>query len=111
MSPFAQPEAEGVIDIGGRRGRNFSAERSVENTNVFDAVIAHVDQLAKAGKRVVVACWSDGSRDRTGQVLVDHGLTGLKPANDGPEVLALPRARSRSACSASRQASRPPTSP
>ena len=91
LSPFAKPEAAGVIDIGGRSGRNFSAERSVENANVFDAVIAHVDRLEKAGKRVVIACWSEGSRDRTGQVLVDHGLTRLKPAKDWPEALGFPK--------------------
>ena len=51
----------------------------------------HVGALQKAGKRVVVACWSEGSRDRMGQVLVDHGLTGLKPVGDWPEAQALPR--------------------
>ena len=89
LSPFAQPEGGGVIDIGGRGGRSFARERADENANVFDAVIAHAGALTKAGKRVIVACWSDGSRDRMGQVLVDHGLTRLKPVANWREAEAL----------------------
>ena len=91
ISPFAQPEAAGVIDLGGRRGRTFAAERSAEDVNVFDAAIRHIAALQKDGKRVVVASWSEGARERTGQVLVDHGLTRLKPVANWPEAAALPR--------------------
>ncbi len=89
LSPFAQPENPRVVDFGGRNGRSFAAERKDENANVFDAVIAHAGDLAAAGKRVIVACWSDGSRDRTGQVLVDHGMTRLKPVANWGEVTRL----------------------
>ncbi len=91
LSPFAQPEAAGIVDMGGRAGRGFTAERTAENVNVFDAVIDHIKATLKAGKRVVVACWSDGARDRMGQVLVDHGLTRLKPVADWREAAALDR--------------------
>ncbi len=89
LSPFVSPDAD-AIDLGGRHGRTFAAERSAEGTNVFDALIEHARRLVKSGKRVAVACWSDGSRDRMGQVLVDRGLTKLKPAASWPDVLALP---------------------
>ena len=91
VTPFAQPPRPGLADLGGRAGRTFAAERSDQNVNVFDAVIAHVGALVAAGKRVVVACWSEGSRDRMGQVLVDHGLTRLKPVADWREAVALGR--------------------
>src|SRR4029079_3683886 len=55
------------------------------------SVIAHVGGLTRAGKRVVIACWSDGARDRMGQVLVDHGLTRLKPVATWTEAEALDR--------------------
>jgi len=87
-------------------GRNFSVERNAENSNVFDAVIAHIAALQQSGKRVAVACWSEGSRDRTGQVLVDHGLMTLKPVADWPAAEALDRRSLGSASSALRQASR-----
>jgi len=96
ITPFAQPTATTVVDLGGRSGRTFAAERADEKANVFDAVIAHARALIAAKKRVVIACWSEGSRDRMGQVLVDHGLTRLKPvkswaeaAGQEPDVVAL----------------------
>jgi transcription-repair coupling factor (superfamily II helicase) len=91
LSPFASPDQAGVIDLRGRQGRTFAAERNAGDLNVFDAVIGHVAGLQRGGKRVVVACWSEGSRDRMGQVLVDHGLTALKPVPDWPAAAALPR--------------------
>jgi len=89
LTPFAQPEAPDVIDIGGRGGRTFAAERGAEGVNVFDAVIAHVRALMGEGRRVTVACWSEGARDRMGQVLVDHGLTRLQPVTGWPEAESL----------------------
>jgi transcription-repair coupling factor (superfamily II helicase) len=91
VSPFARPEGEGVVDLGGRRGRNFAPERSAGNVNIYDALIAHIEALGRAGKRVVLAAWSDGSRDRTGQVLVDHGFTRLKAVADFAEAAGLPQ--------------------
>src|SRR6202011_824078 len=82
VSPFALPDAANVIALAARRGRNFAPERNAADVNVFDALIGHIDGLAKAGKRVVLACCSEGSRDRMGQVLVDHGLTRVKPVAD-----------------------------
>jgi transcription-repair coupling factor (superfamily II helicase) len=91
LTPFAQPEGGAVIDAGGRAGRDFSPERSIEGVNVFDAVVAHIGAQTRDGKRVVIACWSDGARDRMGQVLVDHGLTRLKAVADWPEAERLDR--------------------
>ncbi len=90
ISPFVSAES-GVVDLGGRQGRAFTAERAAEGTNLFDAVIAHAEGLTEAGKRVAIACWSDGSRDRMGQVLVDRGFTRLQTAASWPEVTALPK--------------------
>ena len=91
LSPFAHPEAANIVDMGGRAGRGFAAERSAGDVNIFDAVIGHVGATIKAGHRVVIACWSEGARDRMGQVLVDHGLTRLKPVASWPEAEALDR--------------------
>jgi len=90
LSPFSMDAAPDVIDLGARTGRNFAAERNVEGVNVFDAVIRHIEALEEAKKRVLVASWSEGSRDRMGQVLVDHGLTRLKPVANWGEVETLP---------------------
>jgi transcription-repair coupling factor (superfamily II helicase) len=89
VSPFALPEAGNVVDIGARRSRNFSAERNAGDVNVFDAVISHLRVEREAGRRVVVVCWSEGSRDRMGQVLVDHGMMNLKPVANWQAASAL----------------------
>ncbi len=93
QTPFAQPEGgKGlVIDVGARQGRNFAPERADESVNVFEAAVAHVRALAGAGKRVVLAAWSEGSRERLGHVLADHGLKGVRPVPDLARALALPR--------------------
>ncbi|HWP27718.1 MAG TPA: transcription-repair coupling factor [Xanthobacteraceae bacterium] len=90
LSPFAAP-VEGTLDIGARQGRNFAAERADANTNVFEAVAKHVLALQAAGKRVLIALWSEGSRERMRHVLADHGLANLSPVASWTEAMALPK--------------------
>ncbi|MFY9892886.1 MAG: transcription-repair coupling factor [Xanthobacteraceae bacterium] len=93
LSPFAAPEGTAdAIEIGARAGHNFAAERSEAGTNVFEAVRKHVEALQAAGKRVVIALWSDGSRERMAHVLGEHGLFNLAPVASWPQALALSRA-------------------
>ncbi|MCX5514893.1 transcription-repair coupling factor [Kaistia algarum] len=73
MTPFAEADDTMVVDLGGRQGRTFAAERTAGDVNVFDAVIAHIGTLREK-KRVIIASWSEGARDRLAQVLADHGL-------------------------------------
>ena len=95
LSPFALPEDHGrsVVDAGGRQGRNFAPERqraeAGEGANVFDAAVAHIRDLQAGKKRVIVAAWSDGARDRLSHVLADHGLKPLKPVETLGAALAL----------------------
>jgi len=83
LSPFAVPEiARGAVDAGGRRGHDFAEARTRPDLNVFDVVREHIAGLRKAGRRVAVAGYSTGSRDRLLSVLGDHGIDGLEPAED-----------------------------
>jgi transcription-repair coupling factor (superfamily II helicase) len=92
LTPFAAPEGGGaVIDAATRAGRNFAPERAQAETSVFEAVRAHVEALQSKGKRVVVALWSEGARERMGHVLHDHKLLNLRNAANWPEALALPK--------------------
>ncbi|MEX0752510.1 MAG: transcription-repair coupling factor [Xanthobacteraceae bacterium] len=92
MTPFAVPESAGAaVDIGARQGRNFAPERADAAVNVFDAVRGHVEALQGAGKRVAIALWSDGSRERMGHVLAEHRLMNLVPVDSWPQMLALPK--------------------
>ena len=75
LSPFSVPEGTpDVIDVGAHQGHNFATERTEPDSNVFEAVTRHAQSLQAAGKRVVIALWSEGSRDRMSHVLVEHKL-------------------------------------
>jgi transcription-repair coupling factor (superfamily II helicase) len=91
LTPFAVPESRDVIDIGARAGRNFAPERTEQGANVFEAVAKHVLDRQGAGKRTMVALWSEGSRERMSHVLKDHKLLNLSPVGSWAEALALPK--------------------
>jgi transcription-repair coupling factor (superfamily II helicase) len=91
LTPFSVPDTTtATIDIGARQGRNFAAERAEPNANVYDAVAAHALALRRAGKRVAIALWSEGARERMGHVLSDHGLANLAMVDSWPDAAARP---------------------
>src|SRR6185369_7972007 len=89
LTPFAVPE-ETAVEVGARTGHNFTAERAEPGANVFEAVSAHVLTLQAAGKRVAIALWSEGARERMSHVLADHKLHNLTPVSNWSAALALP---------------------
>ncbi len=91
VTPFAQPESESVVDCGAKVGRNFAPERNEEGANVFHATAEHIRALQEQGKRVIVAAWSEGSRERLGHVLKDFGLTELEPVASLGQASRQPR--------------------
>ena len=68
----------GIVDAGARPGRSFAPERQQEGVNVFEALVAHAKARAKEGP-VVIACYSEGARERLAALLADHGLEGARP--------------------------------
>ena len=84
-----------VFNLAISRGRNFSAERAASDANVFQAAVDHIGQVRASGKRVLLAAWTEGSRERLSQVVEEHGLEGLKPveslkkANEAPKTLVV----------------------
>jgi transcription-repair coupling factor (superfamily II helicase) len=77
FSAFNEADGEAVVDMGARAGRNFSAERKLDSVNLFEATVDHAKALSANGKRVLLASWSEGSSDRLGHMLADHGLQQL----------------------------------
>ncbi|MBA5776561.1 transcription-repair coupling factor [Stappia sp. F7233] len=93
LNPFSVPQGQGqrLVELDGRQGRTFAAERAAGDINIFDAVAQHVGRTAKDGKKVVIACWSEGSRERLAQVLDDHGLKKLAPVENEASIRDLPK--------------------
>src|SRR6185436_18611787 len=64
LTPFAVPtDGTSVVDAGARKGRDFAPERNDTTVNVFESVVGHVMALQAQRKKVVIALWTEGSRD------------------------------------------------
>ena len=57
---------------------------------MFDAAVDHVRALGAAGKKVVIAAWTEGSRDRLRGVFAEHGLKRAEPVGTLGQALGLP---------------------
>ena len=85
---FAQlPQATGpgVLDAGGRIGRDFAPERQVENISLFSALADHIN-ARRAEAQVVVASYSEGARERLKGLMEDEGLGGVTEIADLRDV-------------------------
>ncbi len=90
FSPFIRPASQGTINIQSKMGREFSAERSSQNVNVFDAVGHYIGSLE--GRRVMIACASLGSAERMANLLEEHGLPDPRSVDSWRDAMALPLA-------------------
>lgn len=87
MSAFTPVNPTGQIeDRGGLLPPNFAAQRQAADTNLFESVVAELARASAAKKRTVIACWSEGTRDRMRQVLADHGLRRMHVAENWREA-------------------------
>ncbi|KPP91200.1 MAG: transcription-repair coupling factor Mfd [Rhodobacteraceae bacterium HLUCCA08] len=85
FSALPQATGPGVIDAGGRIGRNFAPERQRENISLFGALAAHVKAKLKDGP-VVVASYSEGARERLSGLIEDEGIAETIPVTDFTRV-------------------------
>jgi transcription-repair coupling factor (superfamily II helicase) len=93
-TPFHEPESATVLDFEVDPARDFAPERS-QNANVYEAVVEHVAGLRRAKKKVVLASYSAGARERLKGLLADHGLKKAEEVDTWQEALgtAAPRRR------------------
>ena len=82
-----QATGPGVLDAGGRIGRNFAPERQLENVNLFSALADHLNARRVDGQ-VVIASYSDGARERLKGLLEDEDVHGAKLIRDIRDVPA-----------------------
>ncbi|MDA7963829.1 transcription-repair coupling factor [Ruegeria sp.] len=85
FSPLPQASGPGVIDAGGRIGRNFAPERQQESISLFGALAGHItDKMAKGP--VLIASYSEGARERLTGLIEDEGLAEAIPVTDGTRI-------------------------
>ena len=87
FSPFAMPDGAVGIDGGGRPAPVLAHSAGV---NVFDQYTPLVDRWLGEGRRVVVAAWSRGSRERIGHLLRENRVRA-EPVETLAALDALPR--------------------
>lgn len=92
FTPFDAPDGgtQKALHAGAHAGRTFAEERADPNANVFDHVVRHIGEMRSAGRRVLIAGWSEGSLDRLGQILDEHGLGNIKRVESLAALDGLP---------------------
>jgi transcription-repair coupling factor (superfamily II helicase) len=91
FTPFAPPDVtRDIVDLGGRPGAGFAHVRAQPGSNVFDALREHVQEERTRGRRVIVAAYSAGSRERLQSLVADHGLRDSHVVMDLAEALIRP---------------------
>ncbi|WP_073031621.1 transcription-repair coupling factor [Roseovarius pacificus] len=85
FSALPQATGPGVIDAGGRIGRNFAPERQNENLSLFGALKDHIEARMAEGP-VLLASYSEGARERLEGLLEDEGLIGPVTVGDATRI-------------------------
>ncbi len=85
FSPLKQATGPGVIDAGGRIGRDFAPERQQESISLFGALADHIKTRMVDGP-VVVASYSEGARERLEGLIEDEGIAEAIPVTDFARV-------------------------
>ncbi|SMX44918.1 transcription-repair coupling factor [Maliponia aquimaris] len=83
--PLPQASGPGVVDAGGRIGRNFAPERQQESISLFGALAAHVKARMQDGP-VLIASYSEGARERLTGLIEDEGLAEAIPVANGTRI-------------------------
>jgi transcription-repair coupling factor (superfamily II helicase) len=78
FSPFAKPDDAVGVDGGGRPAPVFAASAAGPGINVFDQLGAQAKRWQAEGRRIVVAAWTRGSRERIGHLLGEHGFVTVQ---------------------------------
>ncbi|MSP01200.1 MAG: transcription-repair coupling factor [Acetobacteraceae bacterium] len=86
FTPFARPDGGTGIDGGGRPGPVFTQTAGGPGVSVFEQLRAQVERWRNEGRRIVVAAWTRGSRDRLAHLLKEHGFKDAEQENDWASV-------------------------
>ena len=70
--PFPRPDEASGVDGGGRPGPVFAQSASGPGINVFEQLHAQVERWRVEGRRIVIAAWTRGSRERLAHLLKEH---------------------------------------
>ena len=90
FNPFARPDGAEGIDGGGRPGPIFAHGSGGPGVNVFDQLRGQAERWANEGRRLVVAAWTAGSRERLAHLLREHGFRDARQEEEWAAVRRKP---------------------
>jgi len=88
FTPFGMPDGASGVDGGGRPGPVFAQSGGGPGTTVFDQLRGQAERWRSEGRRIVVAAWTRGSRERLTNLLREHGF---KDAAQEADLAAIQR--------------------
>ncbi len=86
VTPFREPESGSVVDFGMEPPRDFAPERA-QGANVYQAVVDHIAALRRGRRKVVLASYSQGARERLKGLLEEHGLNNMVEVDTWQQAL------------------------
>ena len=91
FSPFVSDGVNASINANTKPSYNFASERADSNVNVYEALRAHIVALQALGKRPIIAAWTEGSAERLGHVLEEHGMNNLFAIPNATAIDLMPK--------------------
>ena len=89
LTPFDQPEDPNVISVNGKAGFDQKELPKDGEVNTFDALATRIAKEQGAGRKVILAGFTEGSRDRLISILGEHGVTSIEPVVELKDALVL----------------------
>ena len=86
FTPFGKPDGATGVDGGGRPGPVFAQSAGGPGVNVFEQLRAQAERWRAEGRRVVIAAWTRGSRERLAHLLKEHGFKDAAQEDDWAAV-------------------------
>ncbi|MBN8875146.1 MAG: transcription-repair coupling factor [Rhodospirillales bacterium] len=90
FSPFTRPEGAQGVDGGGRPGPVFAQSGGGPGVNVFEQLGAQVERWTAESRRIVIAAWTRGSRERIANLLREHGFKDIAAEEGWAQVRRKP---------------------
>ena len=84
--PFAKPDDAVGVDGNGRPGPVFAQHAAGPGTNIFEQLRSQVERWTKEGRRLIIAAWTRGSRERIAHLLREHGVKDIQQDESWSEV-------------------------
>lgn len=87
LRPFGAADVdEAATDAGGRAGRDYADVRALPDGNVYEAFKQHSVEQRAAGRKVILAANTEGSRSRLLGLLHDHNLATAKSVDSYADI-------------------------